>query len=201
MPLWIIYHPPTTFQEEDVKQALAKEITSIYTSVSLPAFYVNVFFIPVAASSYFIGGVSRPSPQKKENDPGPNSETPWIRVYALPLSTFSIPHPFLLPPILPLMLFQLTNPFIVFRTIQHIARSIPNATVRDKFLARVDQVLKPFIADKGYDWEYSVEETSRDFWKMNGLVPPMPSSEAEKEWVKENRAVPFERAKGGLEKL
>jgi len=69
---------------------------------------------------------------------------------------------------------------------------------RDRFLARVDKALKPFIADKGYDWEYSVEETSRDLWKVQGLVPPMPGSEAEQEWVKLNKPVPFEKAKGNL---
>ena len=53
-------------------------------------------------------------------------------------------------------------------------------------------------AEMGYEWEYSVEETSRDLWKINGLVPPMPNSDAEKEWVRLNRAVPFERERGGL---
>jgi|TARA_R110002003_G_scaffold46_10_gene3796 hypothetical protein len=50
----------------------------------------------------------------------------------------------------------------------------------------------------GYDWEYSVYETRRDLWKINGFVPPMPKTEAEEEWVRGNRAVPFEREKGGL---
>lgn len=63
---------------------------------------------------------------------------------------------------------------------------------------KVDEVLKPHVEDKGYDWEYSIEETSRDLWKVQGLVPPMPGSEAELLWVKENKATPFERAKGNL---
>jgi hypothetical protein len=73
--------------------------------------------------------------------------------------------------------------------------------VRDRFLNRVDAVLKPFIADKGYDWEHNVVETARDLWKVQGMVPPMPNTEAEKEWVRLNNAVEFEREKGGLEKL
>lgn len=76
--------------------------------------------------------------------------------------------------------------------------SSPNETVRDGFLKKVDEVLKPHIEEKGYDWEYSIEETSRDLWKVQGLVPPMPGSEAELLWVKENKATPFERAKGNL---
>jgi hypothetical protein len=63
---------------------------------------------------------------------------------------------------------------------------------------RVDAALKPFIADQGYDWEYSVEESDRDLWKIAGMVPPMPGTEAEKEWVEKNVAVTFEAEKGGL---
>lgn len=77
----------------------------------------------------------------------------------------------------------------------------PNDAIRDRFLGRVDAALKPFIEDAGYDWEYSVIETDRGLWKVQGLVPPMPKSEAEVEWTKLNRAVGFEREKGGLEKL
>lgn len=163
MPLWIIYHPPTVYQNEEEKQVLAKAITEIYTAVPLPAFYVNVIFIPVQPSSYFIGGVARPSPYSSANEPGPDSSKPWIRI-----------------------------------TIQNIARKIPNKEIGDRFLARVDKALKPFIEDKGYDWEYSVEETSRDLWKVQGLVPPMPGSEAENEWIRENKPIKFEKKRGGL---
>ncbi|KAF2642258.1 hypothetical protein P280DRAFT_422757 [Massarina eburnea CBS 473.64] len=83
-------------------------------------------------------------------------------------------------------------------TIQNIARTIQSDAHRDNFLARVDTALKPHIEDKGYDWEYSVLETSRDLWKINGIVPPMPVTEAEGLWKKRNKAVPFEREKGGL---
>lgn len=62
----------------------------------------------------------------------------------------------------------------------------------------VDKALKPFIADKGYDWEYSCEDVDRDLWKVNGMVPPMPGTEAEKEWAGKNLAVSFEAEKGGL---
>lgn len=74
----------------------------------------------------------------------------------------------------------------------------PDAATRNRFLSRIDKTLKPFIEDAGYDWEYSIEETSRDLWKVQGLVPPMPDTEAENEWKRLNRAVPFEKAKGGL---
>jgi hypothetical protein len=47
--------------------------------------------------------------------------------------------------------------------------------------------------------EYSVEETSRDLWKMNGLVPPKPGTVAEKEWARLNKTVKYEAKDGGLE--
>ncbi len=71
--------------------------------------------------------------------------------------------------------------------------------MRDRFLARIDDALKPYLADQGYDWEYSVLETSRDLWKIQGMVPPMPGTEAEKLWFKENRAVEFDAKDGGFE--
>lgn len=69
---------------------------------------------------------------------------------------------------------------------------------RDGFLARIDATLKPFIEDMGYDSEYSVEETRRDLWKINGMVPPMPETKAEKVWKEKNWPVPFVLADGGL---
>jgi stalled ribosome rescue protein Dom34 len=78
-------------------------------------------------------------------------------------------------------------------------------------LGKVDEVLKGFGED-GWDWEYSVIETRRDLWKINGIVPPEQGTEvristnrcergiradqdgqAEKEWVRLNRAVEYEK--------
>jgi hypothetical protein len=53
----------------------------------------------------------------------------------------------------------------------------PNDTYRDRFLLKVDEALRPFIAEQGWDWEYSVIETRRDLWKINGMVPPGTASE------------------------
>lgn len=56
MPLWQIFHPEGTFTTPESKQALAADITSIYTTFSLPAFYVVVNFIPQPAHNTYIGG-------------------------------------------------------------------------------------------------------------------------------------------------
>ena len=58
MPLWRIFAHPDTFSTAQ-RQALSKDITSIYTKVGLPAFYVNVIFIDSPENSIFIGGEER----------------------------------------------------------------------------------------------------------------------------------------------
>lgn len=58
MPLWRIFSHPSTFSP-DQRQALASDITSIYTRAGLPAFYVNVVFIDVSETAIFIGGQPR----------------------------------------------------------------------------------------------------------------------------------------------
>jgi hypothetical protein len=48
MPLWRIFSHPDTFSYEQ-KKGIADAVTKLYTSepVNLPAFYVNVLFIPL----------------------------------------------------------------------------------------------------------------------------------------------------------
>jgi hypothetical protein len=86
------------------------------------------------------------------------------------------------------------RPFIRM-AITHIAVHAPNNDAAYRRTAsRIDDVLKPHIADKGYDWEYHVEETERRLWKVNGMNPPPFQSEHEKIWAEENRAVPYDGA-------
>ncbi|KAL8377225.1 hypothetical protein RB595_008076 [Gaeumannomyces hyphopodioides] len=58
MPLWLIYHPSKVFTDPESKRALAADITSIYTGVGLPPFYVAVNFIQLPAGDMFSGGES-----------------------------------------------------------------------------------------------------------------------------------------------
>jgi len=55
MPLWVIAHTPTTFSNEEKKE-LAQAITTLYTKVGIPAFYVNVQFFEMASTNMYIGG-------------------------------------------------------------------------------------------------------------------------------------------------
>ncbi|KAH6612577.1 putative oxalocrotonate tautomerase, partial [Boeremia exigua] len=145
MPLWLIFHPDGTFEDDASKEALSTDITKIYTGVGLPAFYVIVNFIKMPGNTMWVGG-------KKAN-----KEKPFIRL-----------------------------------AIEHIAVTLPNQDeVYRNTANRVDEALKPHVADKGYDWEFHIDETERRLWKINGIFPPAHKSEEEKLWAKENRAIPF----------
>lgn len=65
MPLWQIFHPPGTFQDEASKTALSKDITAYYTGVGMPAFFVVVNFIETKEDNHFVGG----EPVRKRGKP------------------------------------------------------------------------------------------------------------------------------------
>jgi hypothetical protein len=147
MPLWLIFHPDGTFEDDASKEALAADITKIYTGVGLPAFYVVANFIKMPASTMFMGGKAI------------GRDKPFIRL-----------------------------------AIEHIAVTQPNEDEAYKRVAnRVDAAIKPHISDKGYDWEFHIDETERRLWKINGMFPPPWGSEGEKIWSEKNRAVPLEK--------
>jgi len=57
MPLWLIFHPPGTFEDSVSKQAFAEDITKMYTEdLGLPAFYVVANFIKLSPEDVWIGG-------------------------------------------------------------------------------------------------------------------------------------------------
>jgi phenylpyruvate tautomerase PptA (4-oxalocrotonate tautomerase family) len=144
MPLWLIFHPPGTFEDTASKRALAEDITKIYTDIGLPPFYVVVNFIKLPVADVWVGGEQ--------------SNKPFVRI-----------------------------------AIEHIAFHVEkDNAVYDRTTARIDEALKSHIADKGYDWEFHVDETERRLWKVNGLIPPPYKSKQERIWATENRAVPYD---------
>jgi len=55
------------------------------------------------------------------------------------------------------------KPFIRFM-IDHITVHMKDDVAqRSRMLHRIESVLKPHVADKGYDWEFHVDETPREF--------------------------------------
>jgi phenylpyruvate tautomerase PptA (4-oxalocrotonate tautomerase family) len=55
MPLWRIFSHPQTFSK-DQRVGIAQNVTELYISRGLPAFYVNVIFVDVDENGIFIGG-------------------------------------------------------------------------------------------------------------------------------------------------
>ncbi|KAJ5392668.1 hypothetical protein N7509_008158 [Penicillium cosmopolitanum] len=151
MPLWLIFHPAGTFEDEASRHALAQDITKIYTRIGLPAFYVVANFIKLQEGQTWVGGEL-------------HTRKPFIRI-----------------------------------AIEHIAAHIGDELPDDAH-ARTNSVieaaLKPHVADKGYDWEFHVDQTDRRLWKVNGFNPPAFRSEAERLWFNENRPVFYEPEAG-----
>jgi len=77
--------------------------------------------------------------------------------------------------------------FVRFR-VDHIARTLPGPILREWWVRTVDTTLKPWVGDRGFDWEISIDETPFDLWSLQGEIPPPFESIAEKRWVAENRA-------------
>ncbi len=84
---------------------------------------------------------------------------------------------------------ETANTGFVHLQVWHLARNFSGSEHKERFLRKVDKVLTPIMEAKGVDWEYTVDESLRDLWKINGVVPPEAGSEGEKEWVRENRVV------------
>jgi phenylpyruvate tautomerase PptA (4-oxalocrotonate tautomerase family) len=75
--------------------------------------------------------------------------------------------------------------------VDHIARQFSDEELKGKFLAAVTKHLSPFIGERGLRWEMHVDETPFSLWTIQGLRPPLPSSEAEERWRAENRPTAY----------
>jgi phenylpyruvate tautomerase PptA (4-oxalocrotonate tautomerase family) len=75
--------------------------------------------------------------------------------------------------------------------IDHMARTLPTPAIRKWWLAAADELIKPWVKDRGYDWEITIDELPADLWSLQGEVPPSFESVGEKRWVEENKASPY----------
>lgn len=55
----------------------------------------------------------------------------------------------------------------------------------------IQNAFAPYVRDRELDWEIHIEWMEREWWRENGLRPPMPNTDAEKKWVELNRPVPY----------
>lgn len=75
--------------------------------------------------------------------------------------------------------------------VDHIARTLPSAEARTWWIGQCDEALAPYIRDRGFDWEFHIDETSFELWSIQGIRPPLPNSEDEKRWISENKPSPL----------
>src|SRR5262249_30865780 len=72
----------------------------------------------------------------------------------------------------------------------HIARQLTSEAAKANFLARVEDAIAPFMKDRGYNWEFHIDETPFDLWVVQGMRPPRAGTEDEKRWIAENKPSP-----------
>ena len=77
-------------------------------------------------------------------------------------------------------------------TIDHIARRIPDSTLRRRVTAQISRLLTPLMEQYPHiHWEFHIDETSEELWMINGLVPPPAGSDTEKAWAAANATSPY----------
>jgi phenylpyruvate tautomerase PptA (4-oxalocrotonate tautomerase family) len=75
--------------------------------------------------------------------------------------------------------------------IDHIARAFPSKEVSIRFIDKVNAVLAPWVKNRGFAWEFHIDETPFDYWSIQGYFPPRAGTEDERRWMSENRASPL----------
>ncbi|MFY1621034.1 tautomerase family protein [Micromonospora sp. WMMD736] len=91
---------------------------------------------------------------------------------------------------------ELANDFVRF-VVDHIARQMDDPAFRELCMTVVCDRLAPFTTARGLRTEIHIDETAMDLWRVNGLKPPPPLSEAEKQWAIDNAPSPYELADAG----
>ncbi|KAF7159502.1 hypothetical protein CNMCM5623_004840 [Aspergillus felis] len=71
--------------------------------------------------------------------------------------------------------------------IYHIARTFDTQEIQDMFFKTLDDILRPILKPKRIEWEIGIYEGNRDYWRINGLIPPATGSELEKKWFAANK--------------
>lgn len=80
--------------------------------------------------------------------------------------------------------------FVRFK-VDHMARTLPTKSLREWWIKTADQLIVPWVKDRGFDWEITIDELPADLWSLQGEVPPPFESVGEQRWVKENKASPY----------
>src|SRR5471030_2306801 len=93
MPLWNVYHPVGAYSAKD-KQVFAERITSLYTNIPIPKFYIGIVFQEIPKDSFFIGAEPRDNFVRIRVDhiartlPAPNIREWWVRTTDAAIAPF-----------------------------------------------------------------------------------------------------------------
>ena len=49
-----------------------------------------------------------------------------------------------------------------------MARTLPCPIIREWWVKAVDQLIAPYVRDRGYDWEVTIDEVPADLWSLQG---------------------------------
>lgn len=73
---------------------------------------------------------------------------------------------------------------------EHIARAFQSEEASRRFIDKANQVIAPWVKDRGLDWEFHIDETPFQLWSVQGYDPPKQDTVDEKRWIAENRPSP-----------
>ena len=91
------------------------------------------------------------------------------------------------------------NQFVQIEVV-HIARTVETAAAKtglspletlQRYFEKMDEVLKPYIADRGYEVEFHAEPAPFETWRIDVMVPPEQWSPDEERWAKDNHSSPY----------
>ena len=82
------------------------------------------------------------------------------------------------------------NDFVRIR-VDHIARTLPSPQIREWWVRTTDAAIAPFVKERGYEWEFHIDETPFDLWSIQGELPPPFESAAEKRWIEDNKPTAY----------
>jgi phenylpyruvate tautomerase PptA (4-oxalocrotonate tautomerase family) len=74
-------------------------------------------------------------------------------------------------------------------SIEHIARTLSDDR-KAWWLERTNEAIAPFVRNRGFNWEFHIDETPFDLWSVQGYQPPPADSEDEKRWARDNKPSP-----------
>jgi len=75
-------------------------------------------------------------------------------------------------------------------TMAHIAREFPSEEGSRRFIDAVNRLIAPWVKDRGFDWEFHIDETPFDLWSIQGFYPPREGTADEARWIAENKPSP-----------